>query len=470
MKSIEITRFKGYRNGIKLGIESKSTLVFGENGAGKTSLYEALKIWFFKSKIASSLMAPGKTPEEREQALNDYLNHSQNVQEKKPFEIKINGFSDNKDAGREDYRVFMISASELDSHNDDIVLGSIMSQLFFDGIDSDFLSTHFEVLQNSVNESLQNEFSEDLFISIDPSDNYRCSVVDKSRNLEDSGSLSLKFNESKIHLIRILLLLHIIQLASGNAPHKLLVLDDFVTSMDAANRAFIIKFIINKFCPSFQLFILTHSAGFYNLCKFEVELMVQQKKSKEWEYYCFYSVPGDCKCYREKGKTAKRISDLKDSMHYENTVIEDLGNELRQLFETLVHKVARRIQAGGLEESKGLINRILSADTVYIKNDNNANNLIDELKALVNNEHYKEEELARKINQYIDSYSLSDYSAIKETISDLKLFQKVALHPSSHATVGHSPISRKELEQSIILLDKLSHLVEQIDIHDESVF
>lgn len=470
MKSIEIAHFKGYKRGISLDCKDKSILVFGENGAGKSSLYEALKIWFFKTKIKSSLMSPGRTPEEREQALNDYLSARQNHQEKVPFVIKVDGSVEMNAAEREKSNIFMISASDLSSSVDDIVLGRILPGLFFDGVDASFLTTHFEELQNVVNRSLRNDFSEALEIRIDPSDSFRCTVVDRARSLEDSGSLSLRFNESKINLIRLLLMLHIIRIAANDVPDKVLILDDFVTSMDAANRAFIIRFLINEFCATFQLILLTHSAGFYNLCKFEIESMIQQKKCREWEYYCLYSAQGDCRCYREKGKAQEHIKDLKESIIRNEISLEDAGNEIRQFFEILIHKLARRLQSGGLEESKSLINRILSTDVVYLHDNQTANDLIDQLYALINNDHYRTEELAVKINQKIDLFSLRELSTIKETISDLKLFQKVALHPSSHAVEGHSPVSRKELDQSVILLERLDSLITKIDIHDESAF
>ena len=56
MKSIEIKNFKAFnKNSILLGDVQgsghKNILCYGENGSGKTSIYEAIKFFFFKERI-----------------------------------------------------------------------------------------------------------------------------------------------------------------------------------------------------------------------------------------------------------------------------------------------------------------------------------------------------------------------------------------------------------------------------------
>lgn len=59
---LEIERFKAFNEKIEMDIGDKNLAIYGENGAGKSSLYEALKIIFFKSRIEQSIVnAP--TPE-----------------------------------------------------------------------------------------------------------------------------------------------------------------------------------------------------------------------------------------------------------------------------------------------------------------------------------------------------------------------------------------------------------------------
>ena len=470
MKEIKVARFKGYRKDVSLNLDGNSSLVFGENGAGKTSLYEAIKIWFFSSKIKASLVNTGKTPEEREQAYNDYLSARQNQQEKRPFTIKINGLVGATDEERYDYSVYMISAKELRSETDDIVLGNIIPKLYFDDIDDTFLQSHHAELEKAVNISLKDNFSESIEIKIDSSDNYRCSVIDLTRNMEDSNNLSYKFNESKLHLIRLLVLTNIILLLPRKGNHKIIVFDDFVTSLDAANRAYVIKYILKEFEPVFQLLLLTHSAGFYNLCKFETELFIHQKRSGVWNYYCIYSIGDNCNCYLEKKNNRSDVQTIKEGIKNSIPPYDEMGNKLRQVFEMFVHKLARRLQTGGIEESSTLLNRIQNKETIYLKESENADVLVDKISNLINEEPYKDTELSNRLSSLIDEYSLKDFNMIKEALLDLQLFQKVALHPSSHGKIGLSPVSRKELDESIVLIEKLEKLIDGIQVHDESAF
>ena len=70
MKSIEIKNFKAFnKNSILLGDVQdsghKNILCYGENGSGKTSIYEAIKFFFFKERIIKEKVPNIKVGEER---------------------------------------------------------------------------------------------------------------------------------------------------------------------------------------------------------------------------------------------------------------------------------------------------------------------------------------------------------------------------------------------------------------------
>jgi chromosome segregation ATPase len=44
MNSIEIRKFKAFKDKIIVNFENKNLLIYGENGSGKTSIYEAIKL------------------------------------------------------------------------------------------------------------------------------------------------------------------------------------------------------------------------------------------------------------------------------------------------------------------------------------------------------------------------------------------------------------------------------------------
>jgi AAA15 family ATPase/GTPase len=67
MKKIAIKNFKAYKHTNKefeIDLQEKHLLLYGDNGAGKSSLYEALKVAFCKDKLEPDI-PPEKTPEEK---------------------------------------------------------------------------------------------------------------------------------------------------------------------------------------------------------------------------------------------------------------------------------------------------------------------------------------------------------------------------------------------------------------------
>ena len=50
----EIESFKAFKDATSFDLEGRSLLVYGENGAGKSSVYEALKLTFFYQRIKNA--------------------------------------------------------------------------------------------------------------------------------------------------------------------------------------------------------------------------------------------------------------------------------------------------------------------------------------------------------------------------------------------------------------------------------
>lgn len=46
MKSLCVSNFKAFKESFLLPLDGKSSLIYGENGSGKTSLFEAIKLFF----------------------------------------------------------------------------------------------------------------------------------------------------------------------------------------------------------------------------------------------------------------------------------------------------------------------------------------------------------------------------------------------------------------------------------------
>nr|WP_279589972.1 AAA family ATPase [Frigoribacterium faeni] len=54
MTSVSLSGFRGYRSEIVVAIDAETTTVIGRNDAGKSSLFEALDIFFGGSKLELS--------------------------------------------------------------------------------------------------------------------------------------------------------------------------------------------------------------------------------------------------------------------------------------------------------------------------------------------------------------------------------------------------------------------------------
>ena len=59
-----------------------------------------------------------------------------------------------------------------------------------------------------------------------------------------------------------------------------------------------------------------------------------------------------------------------------------------------------------------------------------------------------------KIYQKINAYKNDSFENLKTIVKDLKLYQKVTMHPMSHGTVGLTPFTTNEIKESINLLYK----------------
>ena len=66
MEKIEIDNFKAFNSRIAIipTAAHKNMLIYGENGAGKTSLYEALLLTFYHEKLLRPHLSVGAQPEQ----------------------------------------------------------------------------------------------------------------------------------------------------------------------------------------------------------------------------------------------------------------------------------------------------------------------------------------------------------------------------------------------------------------------
>lgn len=246
MEKIEINKFKafGSRLAFILTAEKKSLLLYGENGSGKSSVFEAIKLIFYKKKLLNSVLSIGTVEEQRLAEEENFYNayrHRTNTHYLPPIEIKIND-ADFKCFNIEDYHCYMLSHIDISyiSHKiedgkiktiDIINLKRIVEKCFFPEFNiDDFLNRNKDDLIESINKALRDNFIDTLKIGLE-NDNLDIYLEDPSLSIRESNGLSAVFNEARLHLVVILLLLNIILKLEKEKPvsHKIIVFDDIVT-------------------------------------------------------------------------------------------------------------------------------------------------------------------------------------------------------------------------------------------------
>jgi energy-coupling factor transporter ATP-binding protein EcfA2 len=452
MQSLYLENFKAFREEFnnlpekKLEIDGKNFLLYGENGSGKSSIYEAIKIIFFRERLENSIPS-ASTPEEKEQNRDDFWSKYNNKKQGSDFKIKIND-TDCINFSVEEYQPFMISIDKF-CIEERIELSKLLENFDLSISDiEDFCSTKYKEIENNINTKLEEFREKNIKITIDNEDDFSIKIEDTSRDLKSKDEVRKYFNEAKLNLIILLLLFESIKLAQNSTKKKILVLDDFITSLDISNRTFLMKYIFYTF-SEFQLFIFTHNVYFYNLIMYMVNDI--EKNSNRWKYVNLYEINGEHRIYIKDG--IERVADIKNYFNQSGSDISIVGNKIRQKFEILLYEFSKLLMVGAVEDSKKILERIENGKNIYFKNklikkDKNktASHLIDEILEM--------DSLEDNIKDKILEYKKDGFKDIQKVVRELKLYQKVTLHPMSHGTIGESSFTINEIGQSLDLLEK----------------
>lgn len=451
MNKLRIKNFKAFRNELDtIEFNGKNLLLYGDNGSGKSSLFEAIRIVFFKDKF-DELIPSVSTPEEQTQLTNDFWSEYKNNNSKaSEFEIVLNNRS-YKNFDKSSYQTYMISIDNLLIQKDNISLIQLFDRFDFTITDiNDFCISNWESIETSVNKTLKEFHEEQTIIKIDNEDNFKIVVEDKKRNILNKEKLSNYFNEAKLNLIVLLILFESIKLLISEEKKKVLVLDDFITSLDIANRTFIVRYILREF-KDFQILLFTHNVHFYNLIKYTIS----EEEGTKWLFANLYEINHKHKMYFNKG--IKTVNQIKEELNNTSN-INEIGNKIRQKSEVLVYELSKLLMIGALDESISIFDNILNDKPLYYKRVSPKKVLdISDLMGLIVDEinSSRSTQLKTKLLSLINDYKNEDYKNIKFTFQELKLFKKVILHPMSHGNQGLTSFSLKEITESLNILQKL---------------
>ena len=453
MKALKITNFKAHQDLEEIKFNQKNFLLYGDNGAGKSSIYESLKLCFFKNRVEQDIPT-SSTPEEVSQNKQDFYSQYNNKFIDTNFEIKIN--TQNYDSfSTSDYKVYMLNL-ENTIFDKTIKLKDLYDSVFFDLPKSIcFAYQEIEIKSNNFLEYCL----EDIKIEIDSTDDYSIKIKNDERNIANTKEIKRYFNEGKINLVIFALLFSAIEVSKDESKKNILILDDFITSLDMANRTFLMRYIFDTF-KDFQILIFTHNVYFYNLIMYLINDKVCET-SKEWQFANLYEIGNEHKIYINSDFIA--IDNIEKEYIQEkkkpNPIFTEIGNKLRQKFERLLYELSKVMMIGGVEESNKILESILENQNIYIlKYEDttgnkkkikfkNANDLSIEIKAISTN--------LSDIQTKINEYELNNFDEIKRILKTLKLYRKITMHSLSHGQTGQHNWSDKEIKQTLILLKKL---------------
>lgn len=453
MNKLYIDGFKVFSKETEIIIGENNILFYGENGSGKSSIFEAIKIIFLRDILEKRKISITATPEEEEQIKNDLYSSYNNRSHGHSLRLEIND-TDYKNFDSSNYQVFMISPETL-SIGASISLKEILTNVWFkiDNIDT-LINDWHEIIAEEVTKQMSELFKEPIKIVFDASDNFKCIVSDPERNLSRKEELNSSFNEAKLHLIKLLILFNIIHINFKTDPNikKIIVLDDFITSLDAANRTFLIRYILDKF-QNFQKIIFTHNISFYNLVRYTICQI--NKEQDNWSFLNLYMMGNLAHTYQQSSENT--VNKIKEE-YYQRSDVEQTGNRIRKRFEVLLYELSKLLQIGTLEESSKIIELLSRNEPIYFdQSGKTINDLMKEIETTLNSP--CDVNLKQRLLTKINDYRKTDYANLRAIIKDLTLYQKVSMHPMSHGTIGLTQFTNKEIKESLVLLEKLENIL-----------
>lgn len=473
MHTIEIHNFKAFGSeSIVFGPEEtnpvntpKNILCYGDNGTGKTSVYEAIKWGFKHAKIIHDKVNPALVGEARTNAIHQIRRGYNNWKSNTDFSLLINGV-DYESFNSMNYRVYMFNGTCLHVSSK-INLNELYEDALYGEYDSDELlrPETIEVVLSEVNRVLSDVFIESIQVGLSQNGLYQLTLKDLKGGPDRDEDLHLYFNEAKIHLVKLLIILSAIEITapSDALQHRLLVMDDIFSSLDNANRIFIFKYLAEHF-TRFQIVLLTHNVSFFNLAEFLINN--HYKTASKWAILSLYESNGQYKIYEYDQLTAKGIA---ERLRKNEKTEHQSGNDIRKYFEILLHQLSMLTMVDAKEEAKTILHDIKSGienRKFYVSEHGveTAADLTAQIRNLIRDVPDRNLRLEKIENTMQAFENKATSNVLVPTLEAMTVFQKVALHKSSHGHEGLPDLSAKEIKSSLALLEELEALIDKINM------
>lgn len=498
ISNIDIENFKFYIEE-SIDINSKNFLIYGENGVGKSSLYLSL-YYLFYGYFDNTLLDNIQEFEHRGIPNQEDIKITVNFSNDEFIKIINNDISNTSTLVQKENIYFLdyqFLESFINKSDFFITLNKIKNKfLLFDDIFSnlshiennkdteeyDLLINKRINLDNQITEKMAkievsaNEIIKELKENFSIKLIFEESALDREAigisfynpkvfiEIDGYRNLKLHFNESKIKILSLALIFSIIKLnqeefpSSNDTNLKLLVLDDFLSSLDMGNRLYIMEYIFNNF-PDYQIIILTHNLSFFSIIK---RLIHVHGQVNEWEYKNIY------KSLREDGSHEPKFFKRNDNYLIEaNTAFkesdfEGCGNLLRKEIERIISQAEFLFQTGKKEKLENAIVNIRKKNRHYI----NPNDTLGEMEEFFTQFKEKtfpkdEQALAMLKNKltYFFNKNHIDSEKLNEILQNINFYQTILNKASHHG--DENDFFQKEYREALSDVRKLKNIFDE---------
>lgn len=476
MKTLKITRFKAFGTSFELTPEGRNMLIYGENGAGKSSIAEAMRIVFHHERLFGRFARKGVSRDQEERRFMASYAHKGNMAEGDP-EIIYDGIHFNaldrrnlncaiitRDTIMEERRTY---DDILEYKPDTINFRQLASSADYASWPAEDDIMSLEQLQeviDEVNRVLDKRFLETLRIGIESEDMYIC-LTDEVSGLYASEDLHRYFNEAKINLVTLLLLLVTIKREyarhDAQASRPILVMDDVISSLDACNRSFLAEYLLDEFA-GYQLIVLTHNLGFNNTF---ARIIDSKNQSDSWQSVTLYVRNDGPHAY--KYNAFRRSADLLKDLDNGSADDTALTIEARRHFEALLIEFAKFTLLDARERANFHLMRLQKPGHPFFLRMHKgqimyADDLLADILNVVNADGSPGGKL-RVIKDKLAAFTPSgEMTNVISLIRRLNMYEKLFVHSVTHGGKPLHSVSAKELRAVIILMGELEQSLQYL--------
>lgn len=482
MRQLELANFKAFDSPFVLEPEGRNMLIFGENGSGKSSIAAALRMAFHYRRMLGRFARKGVN---RETELRRFLSSFTYLNGRMGAEptVKFNGVSFLEQIPHNTHCAIITPASlnpedlragEVSPYKPDTInyrrIAAATDYVFWDDDEAPDAIDRLQQVVQEVNALLETRFYERFRIGIATDDMY-IYLKDEVTGLYASEDLHKYFNEAKINLAVLLLLLVTIKreyaLHGSDDSHNILVIDDVVTSLDACNRTFVVEYLLSEF-SSYQLVMLTHNIGFNNTF---LTMVKEAGRGAQWQSLTLYVKAGSPQAYEyEAFRSCKELlADItgNQGQHSDNRL---LAIEVRRHFEALLIEFAKFTLLDARERANFFMKRLKAGNRPFFLRMHDgkpeyADDLVGDIMKVIDGSGTPADKIAAIKNKMECWSSSTDMSRLMEIANKLNMYEKLFAHGATHGGKPLTVIYHHELKAAAVLLCEMEKTIHYYKSH-----